>query len=63
MEPLSQPETITTKPTKDELERNYIWCTLVFRMICWLLLHDFDKEDVQKPKGELMGNRLPVYIM
>lgn len=23
------------------------WYTLVFRMLCWLLLHDFDKDDVQ----------------
>jgi hypothetical protein len=46
-----------------EKELNAIWCTLVFRMICWLLLHDFDKEDVQKPKSELLGSRLPVYIL
>ncbi|KAL2152814.1 hypothetical protein VTH82DRAFT_3969 [Thermothelomyces myriococcoides] len=40
-----------------------IWCTLVLRMLCWLLLHDFDKRDVQvSPKSELLGNRLPVYI-
>ncbi|KAK3988002.1 hypothetical protein QBC44DRAFT_111838 [Cladorrhinum sp. PSN332] len=40
-----------------------IWCTLVLRMLCWLLLHDFDKKDVQIPKSELLGNRLPVYIL
>ncbi|AEO55753.1 hypothetical protein MYCTH_2299891 [Thermothelomyces thermophilus ATCC 42464] len=40
-----------------------IWCTLVLRMLCWLLLHDFDKKDVQEfPKSELLGSRLPVYI-
>jgi hypothetical protein len=39
-----------------------IWCTLVLRMLCWLLLHDFNKKDVQIPKSELMGSRLPVYI-
>lgn len=39
-----------------------IWCTLVFRMLCWLLLHDFHKKDVQIPKSELLGSRLPVYI-
>ncbi|KAH8713000.1 hypothetical protein HC256_006175 [Beauveria bassiana] len=39
-----------------------IWCTLVFRMICWLMLHDFDKLDVQLPKSELLGSRVPVYI-
>lgn len=39
-----------------------IWCTLVFRMLCWLLLHDFHKKDAQIPKSELLGSRLPVYI-
>ncbi|OAA70721.1 hypothetical protein ISF_02695 [Cordyceps fumosorosea ARSEF 2679] len=39
-----------------------IWCTLVFRMICWLMLHDFNKLDVQLPKSELLGSRVPVYI-
>ncbi|KAK6219334.1 hypothetical protein LQW54_002322 [Pestalotiopsis sp. IQ-011] len=41
-----------------------IWCTLVFRSICWLSLHDFHKNDRQpKGKSELMGSRLPVYII
>lgn len=39
-----------------------IWCTLVFRMICWLMLHDFNKLDVQVPKSELLGSRMPVYV-
>lgn len=39
-----------------------IWCTLVFRMICWLMLHDFNKLDVQLSKSELLGSRVPVYI-
>lgn len=39
-----------------------IWCTLVFRMICWLMLHKFNKKDVQRPKTELHGSRLCVYI-
>ncbi|KAK7742388.1 hypothetical protein SLS53_004533 [Cytospora paraplurivora] len=39
-----------------------IWCTLVFRMLCWLLLHDFHRKDVQISKSELYGSRLPVYI-
>ncbi|KAI6783625.1 uncharacterized protein J7T54_005654 [Emericellopsis cladophorae] len=33
-----------------------IWCTLVFRMICWLMLHDFNKLDVQVPKTETHDN-------
>ncbi|KAI0477901.1 hypothetical protein GGR56DRAFT_431539 [Xylariaceae sp. FL0804] len=40
-----------------------IWCTLVFRMICWLLLHDFHRKDVQLSKSEMLGSRLPVYIV
>lgn len=39
-----------------------IWCTLVFRMICWLMLHNFNRQDVQVSKGELLGSRMPVYI-
>lgn len=42
---------------------NTIWCALVFRMLCWLLLHDFHKNDVQISKSELLGSRLPVYIV
>ncbi|KAK4139107.1 uncharacterized protein C8A04DRAFT_33435 [Dichotomopilus funicola] len=45
-----------------EAEASAIWCTLVFRMLCWLLLHDFNKKDVQVAKSELLGSRLPVYI-
>ncbi|CAG8977461.1 hypothetical protein HYALB_00011809 [Hymenoscyphus albidus] len=44
-------------------ERNSIWCMLVLRMLCWLTLHDFSKKDVQIPKSELLGCRLPVYIV
>lgn len=46
-----------------ELEASAIWCTLVLRMMCWLLLHDFHENDVQIPKSELLGSRLPVYIL
>ncbi|KAH6999384.1 hypothetical protein EDB80DRAFT_754009 [Ilyonectria destructans] len=41
---------------------NDVWCVLVFRIICWLLLHDFHKMDVQIDKDGLFGSRLPVYI-
>lgn len=46
-----------------ESQASAIWCTLVLRMLCWLLLHDFNKKDVQIPKSELLGSRLPVYIV
>lgn len=28
-----------------------VWCTFVLRMVCWLMLHDFLREDVQIQKG------------
>ncbi len=45
-----------------EEDATAVWCTLVLRMLCWLLLHDFHKRDVQIAKSELLGSRLPVYI-
>ena len=49
--------------TKDQKEqRNIIWISLVFRMFCWLLLHDFDKSDVKMVPSDLKGSRMPVYI-
>ncbi|KAL2884523.1 hypothetical protein SGCOL_000471 [Colletotrichum sp. CLE4] len=41
---------------------NDVWCMLVFRMVCWLLLHDFHGKDIQVEKSEVFGSRLPVYI-
>jgi hypothetical protein len=49
-------------PEGDDDKLNTIWCTVVFRMICWLQLHDFHKNDIQISKSELLGSRLPVYI-
>lgn len=49
--------------TKGEKEhRNVIWISLIFRMLCWLLLHDFDKADVNIVPSDLKGSRMPVYI-
>lgn len=44
-------------------KRNAIWLALMFRMICWFLLHDFDKYDVNIVSSELKGSRVPVYIV
>lgn len=49
-------ETMPSAGVKD------IWCALVLRMICWLMLHDFDRLDIQVPKSELHGSQMPVYI-
>ncbi|KAK2677761.1 hypothetical protein RAB80_006501 [Fusarium oxysporum f. sp. vasinfectum] len=47
---------------EQEVSHDDVWCTLIFRMICWLMLHDFNKLDVQLSKSELLGSRMPVYI-
>lgn len=48
----------------DSIVDTGIWCTLVFRSLCWLSLHDFHKNDRQpKGKSEMRGSRLPVYII
>lgn len=58
-----KPRWKTALTRHEEAQRLKIWYTLVFRMICWLMLHDFDKNDVQVPDSDLMGNRQPVFIM
>lgn len=47
---------------EEKQEISNIRCVLVFRMLCWLLLHDFHKMDIQIDKDGLFGSRLPVYI-
>ncbi|KAG4417369.1 hypothetical protein IFR04_009510 [Cadophora malorum] len=49
-------------PTEGEEDRNVIWISLIFRMLCWLLLHDFDKADTKIVPADLKGSRMPVYI-
>ncbi|KAF9872787.1 modin [Colletotrichum karsti] len=46
----------------DDVSPEDIWCTLVFRSICWLMLHDFHPHDVNIVPTELFGSRIPVYI-
>ncbi|KAM0429257.1 hypothetical protein ACHAPT_006471 [Fusarium lateritium] len=46
-----------------ELQINEIWCTLVFRMLCWLQLHEFHKMDIQVSKSDAYASRIPVYIV
>ena len=49
--------------TKGEKEtRNTIWISLIFRMLCWLLLHDFDKADAKIVPSDLKGSRMPIFI-
>ncbi|KAK0702384.1 hypothetical protein B0H67DRAFT_595588 [Lasiosphaeris hirsuta] len=52
------------RPRK-ELEQGLsdLWCTLVFRMLCWLLLHHFHEKDVQVEKSDVYESRAPVYLI
>jgi len=43
-------------------QRSTIWVSLMFRMLCWLLIHDFDKADVRVVPSDLKGSRMPVFI-
>jgi hypothetical protein len=62
---INTPRTNTTRlpPPKTEVEQwNTIWIMLIFRMLCWLLLHDFDENDAKIVPSNLKGSRMPVYI-
>jgi hypothetical protein len=43
-------------------KRGVIWLGLVFRMICWFSLHDFDKNDLNMMPADMKGSRMPVFI-
>lgn len=60
---LARPSWATIVQRPIEFQRLVIWYTLVFRMICWLILHDFDKSDLQLPMSDTMGSRQPVFIV
>jgi hypothetical protein len=47
---------------EDKEMRNTIWISLIFRMLCWLLIHDFDKADVKMVPSDLRGSRMPIFI-
>jgi hypothetical protein len=51
------PNTTTDGSLMDD-EKNAIWITLVFQMLCWNLLYDFDNKDVMRVRG----SRMLVYI-
>lgn len=44
-------------------EANDVWCTLLFRMLCWLQLHNFHRMDVHVTKSDAYGSRIPAYII
>jgi hypothetical protein len=43
-------------------QRNTIWASLIFRMLCSLLLHDFSIAYVKVVPSDLKVSRIPVYI-
>ena len=47
---------------REKEARNTIWIALVFRMLCWLLLHDFDKADAKIVPSDLKGSRMPIFF-
>ncbi|EPE31662.1 hypothetical protein GLAREA_12418 [Glarea lozoyensis ATCC 20868] len=57
LDPGGKPLSRTAKET-----RNTVWISLVFRMLCWLLLHDFDRQDVRVVPTDMKGSRMPIYI-
>lgn len=42
--------------------RGVIWLALMFRMMCWFVLHDFDSLDVNMMPSDMKGSRMPVFI-
>ncbi|KAI9051018.1 hypothetical protein LZ554_005126 [Drepanopeziza brunnea f. sp. 'monogermtubi'] len=58
-----RPAVVGNTGTKIEQdEKNLIWISLIFRMLCWMLLHDFDKADTKIVPSDLKGSRMPVFI-
>ncbi|KAM0170551.1 hypothetical protein ACHAPC_011162 [Botrytis cinerea] len=54
---------ITDGADTDEKEQKHIiWVSLLFRMLCWLLLHDWDKHDKCRVPPGLKGSGMPIYI-
>lgn len=43
-------------------KRGVIWLGLIFRMVCWFSLHDFDKNDINIMPADMKGSRMPVFI-
>ena len=55
-------DTATLAGTRFSNERSAVWLALMFRMLSWFFLHDFNPEDRMIERTEFKNNRLPVYI-
>ncbi|KAF5641619.1 modin [Fusarium sp. NRRL 52700] len=51
-----------TNRASDVMERNAVWCAMVLRMICWLSLHNFHKDDILAPDYGLERSNTLAYI-
>ncbi|RBA18537.1 hypothetical protein FPRO05_10830 [Fusarium proliferatum] len=64
---VSEDDVSATRPKHGERfgdkELNEAWCVLMFRMLCWLQLHDFHKMDIHISKSDAYASRIPVYIV
>ncbi len=40
-----------------------VWFILFFRMMCWLMLHDFHEKDIQVSKSDMYASREAVYLL
>ncbi|KAI1802534.1 hypothetical protein F4811DRAFT_529060 [Daldinia bambusicola] len=54
---------LPTRWRSDARLRDATWCLLVFRMLCWLQLHDFHRDDIMIPRSATYGSRMPVYVV
>lgn len=49
--------------TFDSNQHEDVWITLLYRMCCWWILHDFSDMDTVRLPSRLKGSRLPVFIL
>lgn len=56
------PKVVGIGTEAEEEKRRLIWVSLIFRMLCWFLLHDWNKDDKCEVPPDLKGSRMPVFI-
>ncbi|QSZ28913.1 hypothetical protein DSL72_003419 [Monilinia vaccinii-corymbosi] len=56
------PKVVGTAVGPEKEKRRLIWVCLMFRMLCWFLLHDWSKDDKCGVPPDLKGSRMPVFI-
>lgn len=42
--------------------REYIWCALMFRMLLWFTIHDFNENDINMVPRHHKGSKVPIFI-